>query len=108
MEVRKLINALQPFATLDNKMQVSTILTLLEVAAAEEHGENCSNADIAKKVGLRSGTSSRNIHYWAEGSKDVTGAYEYVRVDFHPEDRRLRALRLTPKGRAFISRVLGD
>lgn len=108
MEVKDLINCLRKFAALDPKMQVSTVLTLLEVADAEKNHKVISNIDIANKVGLKSGTSARNIHYWAEGAKDITGAYEMIRVDFHPEDRRLRSIRLTPKGKAFINQIVED
>lgn len=106
MELKELIEALRKFAALDNKMQISTVLTLLEVARAEETKKALSNNDIAQLVGMQSGTSARNIHYWGEGTHGVTGAYEMVRSDFHPEDRRLRAIRLTPKGKAFINNVL--
>ncbi|MER9524147.1 hypothetical protein NKI96_11230 [Mesorhizobium sp. M0292] len=102
-----LMNALQRFNQFDPKMQVSTVLTLLEIAAAEQADREISVQDIERRVGLKSGTASRNCYYWAEGHKDMTGGYEMIRIDFDQNDRRKRSLTLTNKGRAFI-RNLGS
>lgn len=66
-----LISALRRFNQFDGKMQVSTILTLLEIALAEAKNEDISVQDIEKRVGLMSGTASRNVYYWGEGHKDM-------------------------------------
>ncbi|TIO06905.1 MAG: hypothetical protein E5X88_21050 [Mesorhizobium sp.] len=103
-----LMNALQRFNQFDPKMQVSTVLTLLEIAAAEEADKEISVQDIERQVGLQSGTASRNCYYWAEGHKDMTGGHEMVRIDFDRSDRRKRSLTLTNKGRAFIRSLASD
>ena len=107
-ELRNVIAALAPFNSMDTSMQISTILCLLEIAKAEEQGEEIGVGDVAKRVGLHSGTASRNIAYWAKGAPNITGAHDYVRIDFHSTDRRLRSLTLTPKGKAFVKQITGE
>jgi len=94
-KLRTLIRHNHFFSTLDTKMQISTVLCLLEIAMADEKGIEVSVNDIGAKMGLQSGTASRNISYWATGTRDMTGAFEYVKIDFHSHDRRLRRLTLT-------------
>lgn len=101
-----LISALRRFNQFDGKMQVSTILTLLEIAHAEAKNEDISVQDIEKRVGLMSGTASRNVYYWGEGHKDMRGGHEMVNVGFDPSDRRKRSLRMTNKGKAFINELV--
>lgn len=101
-----LMSALQRFNQFDPKMQVSTVLTLLECAAAEQRGDDISTQDIERNIGLQSGTASRNAYYWAQGHKDMRGGHEMITIDFHPTDRRKRSLQLTPKGRAFVRQLL--
>lgn len=103
--LRALIRQLRHFNNIDTKMQVSTILTLLEIALAAEGRDECSVQDIENKVGLKSGTASRNVYYWSErGPKDMPNSgYGLVSVGFDPEDRRKRSLELSQRGKAFIN-----
>lgn len=95
------------FSAFDQKMQVSTILTLLEIAEADAEKREISVVDIEKAVGLLSGTASRNAYYWADGHKEGAGGHQFVKIDFG-SDRRRRSLQMTPKGTAFINQLLGD
>lgn len=104
--MRSLKRVLYRFNQFDPKMQVSTILTLLEIAEAEMEGATISVQDIEKKVGLLSGTSSRNVYYWGEGHKDMRGGHEMITIGFDVSDRRKRSLRMTSKGKAFINQLL--
>lgn len=101
-----LMRAFYRFNQFDSKIQVSTILTLLEIAAAEQRGEDISVQDIEKRVGLQSGTASRNVYYWGEGHKEMKGGHQMITIDFDINDRRRRSLRLTAKGKAFIRDML--
>lgn len=102
----KVIRSLQRFSAFDNKMQVSTILTLLEIAKHELTGDEISTADIERLVGMVSGTSSRNIYYWGEGHKAMAGGHEMVDIAMDTNDRRRRTLKLTPKGKTFVNQLL--
>lgn len=101
------ITALRRFNQFDTKMQVSTILTFLEIAKAEGRGEEISVQDIEKSVGLKSGTASRNVYYWGDGHKDMTGGHKMITVTLNGDDRRRRDLRLTAKGKALIKQITG-
>lgn len=105
-EINTLLNMLYKFNQFDTKMQVSTIITLLEIAKSEVNGREISTGDIEKRVGLLSGTATRNVYYWADGHKDVRGAHQFVEVKLDISDRRRRLLRLTHRGRAFVSQLL--
>lgn len=99
------ITLLKRFAVFDTSMQVSTMLTLLEIARSSDGTAEVSVQDIEEQVGLLSGTASRNVYYWAEGHREMRGGHGFVKVDFG-KDRRRRALSLTPKGRAFVTSAL--
>lgn len=97
---------LHRFSTFDPKMQLSTVLTFLEIAKADIKGETITTKDIETRVGIRSGTSTRNIYYWAEGHKDMRGGHHMVDVHIDRQDMRKRILKLTPKGRFFINQLI--
>lgn len=107
-KLQELIRMCQRFNQFDGKMQVSTILTLLEIAKADLMKKEIAPQDLEKLTGLLSGTMTRNVYYWADGHQDVTGGHLMVNVRIHPTDRRRRILSLTPKGRAFIDSVLAS
>lgn len=104
--INALIRTLQKFSQFDSKMQVSTILTLLEIAKAEATKKSISTSEIEKNVGLLSGTSTRNIYYWGEGHPDMRGGHKLVDVGFDINDRRRRTLTLTPKGKTFVAQLI--
>ncbi|WP_173931440.1 hypothetical protein [Chelativorans sp. Marseille-P2723] len=104
--LKQLKRYLHRFNQFDPKMQVSTILTLLEIAEAELLNKAISVREIERNVGLLSGTASRNVYYWGEGHKDMKGGHEMVTIGFDPEDRRRRSLLMTPKGWAFINQLV--
>ena len=96
------ISLLHRFAMFDPNMQLSTVMTFIEIAKADLKGELISTADIERRVGLKSGTASRNIYYWAEGHKDMRGGHHMVDVRVDKQDMRRRILKLTQKGRFFL------
>ncbi|KQR67851.1 MarR family winged helix-turn-helix transcriptional regulator [Rhizobium sp. Leaf341] len=106
-KLRHLIQTLQRFNQLDPKMQVSTILVLLEIASADAAKADIAPQDLEKRTGLLSGTMTRNIYYWEKGHADVSGAHDMVTVSINPQDRRKRSLSLTNKGRAFVNQIIG-
>lgn len=106
-ELRKLRRLLQRFAQFDASMQVSTVMVLLYVAEMEDKAGGLSTVDVQQAVGLSNAAASRNTNYWGPGTKSMTDAGTgYISVDFDPLDRRKRLLRLTPKGRAFVTQLM--
>lgn len=102
MPMNPLIESLKSFSDLDRKMQVSTILTLLHVAAADKRNEDITIGDIEKLIGMKTGTSTRNVYYWAEGHAEVRGGHKFIEIISDENDKRRRLLKLTPLGRSFV------
>ena len=100
IHVKRIFHA---FAQIDPKMQLSTAMVLLEIANADANDREITNKEIEKALGLRSGTTTRNIYYWTEeGHPENSGAAGLVSVTLSLQDRRQRVIKLTPKGRSFI------
>ncbi|WP_421868831.1 hypothetical protein [Pararhizobium sp.] len=107
-KLNTLISALRRFNQFDTKMQVSTMLTILEVAAAGLDKRPIAVQDLEQKIGMLSGTASRNAYYWADGHKDMKGGHMMVDIKISSADRRRRELSLTAKGKAFLQSLIGD
>lgn len=85
-------------------MQLSTLLTFLTIAEAEDAGEPLSTADLVTKLGLSNAAASRNTYYWGAGTQNVEGS-GMIEVRTSPMDRRRRELVLTKAGRALLHRL---
>ncbi len=104
--VKPIIKAFQRFAQYDVKMQLSTAMALLYVADQQDKDGGVSTGDIQKWLGITSAAASRNSYYWGEGHSDMPhSGYGLVSVNIHPTDRRLRTLKLTARGEAFIKQL---
>ncbi|MCF4098596.1 hypothetical protein [Maritalea mediterranea] len=104
--LKRYIAANRVFNSIDHKMQIGTILTLLEIADAEQQGRDISVQEIEKRVGMLSGPASRNVYYWEDGHKEMaSGGHHLIAVTTNREDRRKKTLKLTPKGRALIKDI---
>ena len=99
---------LQQLARFDPKLQLPTILVLLVTAEADLRGEHLTVKDLQRALGLRSETTYKNVGYWV-GSNDTTigPAHGILEINVDPKDRRQRIIRLTRKGRTFLSQLLG-
>ena len=106
--LRKMIAVLSRFRQFDHKMQVSAVLTLLEVALADSEDRDLHPKDVEQRVGLHTGTTSRNLWYWSEGTKEMTGAHKLINIKPSSEDRRRKHLSLSHKGKAFVNALVGD
>jgi DNA-binding MarR family transcriptional regulator len=98
-----LLSLLQALSGLDKNFPLPYSVFLLEVA----RNEGCSLGDLQKATGMPLPTLSRIL--WALSTKRQTGAEPYglIEQDYSAEDRRRKTIRLSAKGRAFISRVAG-
>lgn len=106
-ELRQARRFVDLFDQFDDKMALSTVKVLLSIATAELEGREISTIDVEKDTGLASGTTTRNIYYWANGHQQMKGGWNLITVTMHPEDRRKRVLKLTSKGHAFINKLKG-
>ena len=106
-QLDSLIAALQYFNKIDPKMQVSTILVLLETANAHQKGSEIIVDQITKMIGIQNTAATRNVHYWADGHKQMpNGGHHFISVNIDLEDRRRRLLKPTETGDAFLKDVI--
>ena len=97
------LSLLRALSSLDKNFPLPYSVFLLEVA----RNEGCSLGDLGKATGMPLPTLSRIL--WALSTKRQNGAepYRLIEQDYAPDNRRRKIIRLSPKGRAFISRVTG-
>jgi DNA-binding MarR family transcriptional regulator len=98
-----LLSLLQALSGLDKNFPLPYAVFLAEVAK----NEGCSLGDLRKATGMPLPTLSRIL--WALSTKRQTGAEPYglIEQDYSAEDRRRKTIRLSAKGRAFVSLVTG-
>jgi DNA-binding MarR family transcriptional regulator len=96
-----LLSLLRALSGLDKNFPLPYAFFLLEVA----RNEGCSLGDLRKATGMPLPTLSRIL--WALSTRRQTGAepYRLIEHDYAPDNRRRKVIRLSVKGRRFISRV---
>jgi DNA-binding MarR family transcriptional regulator len=96
-----LLSLLRALSGLDKNFPLPYAVFLLEVA----RNEGCSLGDLRKATGMPLPTLSRIL--WALSTRRQNGAepYRLIEQDYAPDNRRRKAIRLSPKGRKFISRM---
>src|SRR5271169_4433828 len=96
-----LLSLLRALTGLDKNLPLPYAVFLAEVA----QNEGCSLGDLQKATGMPLPTLSRIL--WALSTKRQTGAepYRLIEQDYAPDNHRRKVIRLSRKGRAFISRV---
>src|SRR5271166_4691704 len=95
------LSLLQALSSLDKNFPLPYSVFLLEVA----RNEGCSLGDLRKATGMPLSSLSRIL--WALSTRRQTGAepYRLIQQDYAPDNRRRKVIRLSRKGRAFISQV---
>lgn len=98
-----LLSLLQALSGLDKNFPLPYAVFLLEVA----RNEGCSLTDLRKATGIPLPTLSRIL--WALSTRRQNGAEPYglIEQDYSAEDRHRKTIRLSAKGRAFVSPVTG-
>ena len=96
-----MLSLLQALSGLDKNFPLPYAVFLLEVG----RNEGCSLGDIRKATGMPLPTLSRML--WALSTKRQTGAKPYglIEQDYAPDNHRRKVIRLSAKGRRFISRL---
>lgn len=102
--VNDLITALETFSTVDNEMQLPTILAFLYVARRGE----CTQKDIEVELRMTNATASRNISYWTDRRFDRRPGIGFIERREDDHDRRYKALKLNTRGRSFYEKLLGE
>jgi DNA-binding MarR family transcriptional regulator len=95
------VSLLRALSSLDKNFPLPYSVFLLEVA----RNEGCSLGDLQKATGMPLSTLSRIL--WALSTRRQNGAepYRLIEQDYAPNNRRRKVIRLSRRGRAFISRV---
>jgi DNA-binding MarR family transcriptional regulator len=96
-----LLSLFQALSGLDKNFPLPYAVFLLEVA----RNEGCSLSDLRKATGMPLPTLSRIL--WALSTKRQNGAepYRLIVQGYEPDNRRRKTIRLSPRGRRFISRM---
>jgi DNA-binding MarR family transcriptional regulator len=96
-----LLSLLQALSGLDKNFPLPYSVFLFEVA----RNEGCSLGDLRKATGMPLPTLSRIL--WALSTRRQNGAepYRLIEQDYAPDNRRRKVIRLSAKGRRFISRL---
>ena len=94
-----LLSLLRALSGLDKDFPLPYAIFLLEVA----RNEGCSLSDLRQATGMSLPTLSRML--WALSTKRQTGAepYRLIEQDYSAENHRKKVIRLSAKGRRFIS-----
>jgi len=97
-----LLSLLRVLSGLDKNFPLPYAVFLFEVA----RNEGCSLTDLHTATSMPLPTLSRIL--WALSTRRQSGAepYRLIEQDYAPDNRRRKAIRLSPRGRAFISRVI--
>lgn len=102
--IRKLLRLLEEFKKLDSEMPLQQIVTLVEVALANEEGISVS--DLAVRVGNSTSSTSRNVAILGEYGRGKSAGLEVVKAVVNPMDRRYQLVKLTPKGQRVIDQLV--
>jgi DNA-binding MarR family transcriptional regulator len=98
-----LLSLLRALLSLDKNFPLPYSVFLLEVA----RNEGCSLGDIRKATGMPLSTLSRILSALSTHRRNGAKPYRLIEQDYDPDNRRRKVIRLSAKGRAFISRVTG-
>lgn len=95
------LSLLQALSRLDKNFPLPYAIFLLEVA----RNEGCSLTDLHQATGMPLPTLSRIL--WALSTKRQNGAepYRLIEQAYAPDDCRRKTIRLSARGRKFVSRL---
>ena len=81
-------------------MQAQSMAVLLKVA---KHELPLKMAEIAEELGLSQSTVSRNVAYLGDWNRHKQKGHQLVEAYEDPNERRRKLVRLTPKGKRFMT-----
>ena len=97
-----LLSLLRALTRLDKNFPLPYAIFLFEVA----RNEGCSLTDLHKATGMPLPTLSRIL--WALSTRRQTGAEPYGLIEqaYAPDNARRKVIRLSAKGRRFVSKMI--
>lgn len=101
MHPNTLMNVCELLSTIDSEIQLQTLKTFLYVAARG----SCSQKDLEMTLKLTNASASRNISYWTDRRFDRKPGKGYIERIDDEFDKRFKTLRLTRKGRDFVTKL---
>lgn len=105
MTLRDVQKLLEMISAIQPEMPLQQARCLFIVAESEE---GMSLSDIAKKAGIGLATASRYIGALGKTNRRREEGLQLIESFEDPMERRKKIIRLTPKGRAAVRRIIGD
>ncbi len=96
------LKIIERFREIDSEMQAQSIAVILKVA---KHPVPIKMAEIAEELGLSQSTVSRNVAYLGDWNRHKTKGHGMLEAYEDPMERRRKLVRLTAKGKRFLSGV---
>jgi len=100
--ITKLSDALRQFQTLDAEMQLPQAITLLTIAL----NEGISLTDLSERTQQSTPSASRNVAALSNTHRKGKPGHGLVISKEDPLERRRKQHWLTPKGRAFLRKLI--
>lgn len=101
---RKLLTIISKFREQDAEMPIQQAVTFLWVAL----NEGKTQRDARQSLDMPASSASRNLAALSKVHRLGKEGLGLIQFDEDPNDRRAKILSLTPKGRAFLSNIMGD
>lgn len=105
MPLQDYLKFIQGIAKLESEMPLQQLHCLLVISQAED---GLSLTDLAQKVGIGLATASRYVAALGKQNRHREEGLLLVEAFEDPMERRKKIIRLTPKGRIAIQKLVGE
>lgn len=105
MPLQDYLKFIQGIAKIESEMPLQQLHCLLVISQAEE---GLSLTELAQKVGIGLATASRYVAALGKQNRHREEGLLLVEAFEDPMERRKKIIRLTPKGRIAIQKLVGD
>lgn len=105
MDTRKALRLLAEVQKIDPEMPLQQLMCLLVVA---QEPDGMSLTDIANKVGISLPTASRHVGSLGKINRKKEEGLNLLEAFEDPLERRKKIVRLTPKGKTAVRKIIGE
>lgn len=105
MPLQDYLKFIQGVSRLESEMPLQQLHCLLVISQAEE---GMSLTDLSQKVGISLATASRYVAALGKQNRHREEGLLLVEAFEDPMERRKKIIRLTPKGRIAIQKLVGE